>query len=132
MVNPQNGKILAEGQSEQIGSVDIAPATWDLIYQALKHTVDTGTARRVKIAGLDVYGKTGTAQNPHGNDHGWFLAFAGREGKAPEIAVAVFVEFGKSGSSVAGPVARQMLEAYFKMNQPAKKSIQEKTEELGD
>ena len=132
VVNPQNGKILAEGKSEQIGSVDIAPATWDLIYQALKHTVDAGTARRVKIQGLDVYGKTGTAQNPHGNDHGWFLAFAGREEQAPEIAVAVFVEFGKSGSSVAGPVAREMLEAYFKINQSAKQTVQEKTEELGE
>jgi len=132
VVNPQNGKILAEGKSEQIGSVDIAPATWDLIYQALKHTVDTGTARRVKIQGLDVYGKTGTAQNPHGNDHGWFLAFAGREGQAPEIAVAVFVEFGKSGSSVAGPVAREMLEAYFKINPSTKQTVRAKTEELGE
>lgn len=117
LVNPYNGKILEQGRSKQIGTVVLKESTWDLIYKSLKHTVDTGTARRVKIKGLDVYGKTGTAQNPHGDDHGWFLAFAGREGEPPSIAVAVFVEYGKSGSSVAGPIARKMLEAYFNINQ---------------
>ena len=132
VVNPQTGKILARGKSEQLGQVDIAPSTWDLIYKALKHTVDSGTARRVKMKGLDVYGKTGTAQNPHGDDHGWFLAFAGPEGRAPEIAVAVFVEFGKSGSSVAGPVARRMLEAYFGTGQANAESPAKTEETLGD
>ena len=128
----QNGKILLQGESEQLGQVEISAQTWDLIYKALKHTVDTGTARRVKMKGFDVYGKTGTAQNPHGDDHGWFLAFAGKEGQSPEIAVAVFVEFGKSGSSVAGPVARKMLEAYFKAEQSADENTTETMEVLGD
>lgn len=133
IVDPQTGKILARGKSEQIGSVDIKSSTWDLVFKALKHTVDNGTARRVKIPGLDVYGKTGTAQNPHGKDHGWFLAFAGREGKEPELAVAVFVEFGTSGSSVAGPIARQMIEAYFDITeQPAQTEELQSAEPLGD
>ena len=85
------------------------------------------------MKGLDVYGKTGTAQNPHGEDHGWFIAFAGREGQAPEIAVAVFVEYGKSGSSVAGPVARKMLEAYFDIEKTTpQQAVVEKEEVLGD
>lgn len=113
VVNSQTGKVLLSGESEQIGSVDIKDSTWNLIFKALKHTVDTGTAARVKIKGLDVYGKTGTAQNPHGPDHGWFMAFAAPEGKEPEIAVAVFVEYGEGGSSAAGPIARRMLQAYF-------------------
>ncbi len=132
VVNPQSGKILSEGKSEQIGTVEIANSTWDLVYKALKHTVDAGTARRVKMPGLDVYGKTGTAQNPHGEDHGWFMAFAGKEGQKPEIAVAVFVEFGKSGSSVAGPVARKMLEAYFQRSKSAEVSVKEPEEILGE
>ena len=65
-----------------------------------------------------MYAKTGTAQNPHGPDHGWFMAFAGRQGEEPSIALAVFVEFGEGGSSAAGPVARAMLEAYFGTNAP--------------
>lgn len=113
VVYHQTGKVLREGQPELLGTVDIKPSTWKLIFKALKQTVDEGTARRVKIKGLDVYGKTGTAQNPHGDDHGWFMAFAARPGEEPSLAVAVFVEFGKGGSSAAGPIARHMIEAYY-------------------
>ena len=99
------------------------------LFAAMYHyTRDLENSRYPKIKGLDVYGKTGTAQNPHGQDHGWFLAFAGREGQKPELAVAVFVEFGKSGSSVAGPVARKMIEAYFK----AQDETDTSTEPLGE
>ncbi len=113
IVSNQTGKTQAVGTREILQRAELKPETYDLLYQALKHTVDDGTARRVKIKGLDVYAKTGTAQNPHGADHGWFLAFAGREGEEPSIALAVFVEFGEGGSSAAGPIARAMLEAYF-------------------
>ena len=113
LVNSQTGKVLQQGQSELLGTVDIKNSTWDLIFKALKKTVEGGTAARVWIKGLDVYGKTGTAQNPHGDEHGWFMAFAARPGEEPSLAVAVFVEFGKGGSSAAGPIAREMIKAYF-------------------
>ena len=114
IVSNQTGKTQQIGQSEILQHADLHPETYDILFKALKHTVDTGTAARVKMPGLDVYGKTGTAQNPHGADHGWFMAFAGRKGEKPSIALAVFVEFGEGGSSAAGPIARGMLEAYFK------------------
>ena len=119
IVSNQTGKEQKVGQTEILQRADLKPETYDLLYKALKHTVDNGTARRVKIKGLDVYAKTGTAQNPHGADHGWFMAFAGKEGEEPSIALAVFVEFGEGGSSAAGPIARAMLEAYFGLNSNA-------------
>ena len=120
LVNSQTGKVLESGHSELLGTVDIDPDHWDLIFKALKHTVDKGTAARGKVKGIDVYGKTGTAQNPHGDDHGWFMAFAARPGEEPSLAVAVFVEFGKGGASAAGPIARDMIEAYFSVkDEPA-------------
>ena len=138
VVSNQTGKTTVLGKPEVLQTADLKPETYDLLFKALKHTVDDGTARRAKIQCLDVYGKTGTAQNPHGDDHGWFMAFAGRKGEDPSIALAVFVEFGKGGSSAAGPIARQMLEAYFGLNkpavaqsaQPAKRSVAEEQELL--
>ena len=138
VVSNQTGKTTVLGKPEVLQTADLKPETYDLLFKALKHTVDDGTARRAKIQGLDVYGKTGTAQNPHGDDHGWFMALAGRKGEDPSIALAVFVEFGKGGSSAAGPIARQMLEAYFGLNkpavaqsaQPAKRSVAEEQELL--
>ena len=118
IVSNQTGQTEQIGHPEVLQRADLKPETYDLLYQALKHTVDDGTARRVKMKGLNVYAKTGTAQNPHGADHGWFMAFAGREGEDPSIALAVFVEFGEGGSSAAGPIARAMLEAYFATNKP--------------
>jgi len=128
IVSNQSGKTEQIGQTEILQYARLKPQTYDTLFKALKHTVDNGTARRVKIPGLDIYGKTGTAQNPHGADHGWFLAFAGRPNEEPSIALAVFVEFGEGGSSAAGPIAREMLEAYFAKGKYAP-AVKERSEE---
>lgn len=132
IVSNQTGKTQQIGKTEILQHADLKPETYDILFRALKHTVDNGTARRVKIKDLDVYAKTGTAQNPHGKDHAWFMAFAAPAGKEPEIAVAVFVEFGEGGSSAAGPIARQMLEAYFNNSTrfPKTKSVEDYDELL--
>ncbi|MBC7082433.1 MAG: penicillin-binding protein [Bacillota bacterium] len=71
--------------------------------------VTSGTARAAGLPGVRVAGKTGTAQNPHGAPHAWFVGFAPAED--PRCAVAVVVENGGSGGRVAAPVAREILRA---------------------
>ncbi len=71
-----------------------------------------GTARRARIHdSIIVCGKTGTAQNPHGEDHSVFIAFAPREN--PKIAVAVYVENAGGGGTWAAPIASLMIEKYL-------------------
>ena len=73
--------------------------------------INTGTGRSAKIEGAEVFGKTGTAQNPQGKDHAWFVSFAQMPGEPAEIAVAVLVEHGLHGASAAGPIAREVMMA---------------------
>ena len=72
----------------------------------------SGTAPHVKIPGIDVAGKTGTAQNPHGKDHAWFIGFAPFEN--PSIAIAVVVENAGFGGAVAAPIARELIKFYLR------------------
>jgi penicillin-binding protein 2 len=69
------------------------------------------TAWRAKIPDIIVCGKTGTAENPHGEDHSIFIAFAPKEN--PEIAVSVYVENGGFGNIWASPIASLMIEKYL-------------------
>jgi penicillin-binding protein 2 len=71
---------------------------------ALVAVVQEGTAVGARIAELRIAGKTGTAQNPHGPEHGWFIGFAPAE--SPEIVVGAIVEFAEHGSYVAPLVTR--------------------------
>ena len=75
-----------------------------------------GTGHRARLSDIVVAGKTGTAQNPHGEDHAWFVAYA--PAKNPRIAIAVIVENGGSGGRVAAPIAQKTLEAYFEHTVP--------------
>jgi penicillin-binding protein 2 len=108
-----NQVVLAEWQPEVRGRVELPEKVWQDLHEAVIGVVDHGTARRAYFPGLVSAGKTGTAQNPRGEDHAWFMAYAGPPGEAPHIALAVFVENGGSGSSAAGPVAREMIRAAF-------------------
>ena len=81
-----------------------------------------GTALRSRIADVAVCGKTGTSQNPHGDDHSVFIAFAPRQN--PKIAIAVFVENAGGGGGTAAPIATLMIEKYLK------KSVERKALEL--
>jgi cell division protein FtsI/penicillin-binding protein 2 len=57
-------------------------------------------------------GKTGTAQNPHGEDHAWFIGFAPADD--PEVSLAIVVENAGHGGAIAAPIARDFYLEYFK------------------
>jgi penicillin-binding protein 2 len=81
------------------------------VREAMRRTVKEGTGRAARLKTVEVAGKTGTAQNPHGDDHAWFMAFA--PATSPEVAIAVIMENAGHGGSEAAPVAGAFLSAYF-------------------
>jgi penicillin-binding protein 2 len=84
-------------------------ALWDGLQQVM---LPGGTGYMSSLERWATYGKTGTAQNPHGESHGWFAGFAGPRGQPPEIAVVVLVEHGASGSATA-PLATKAMNFYL-------------------
>jgi penicillin-binding protein 2 len=105
------GKIIETFQPKVIGKPRISSETLSIIRKGLREAVLSGTSQVVKFKGLSVAGKTGTAQNPHGEDHAWFICYAPEE--APVIALAILVEHGGHGASAAAPLARQILNGVF-------------------
>jgi penicillin-binding protein 2 len=115
---PGEPPLLAQDQQLVIGNVDLAPAAWAVLRQGLWAVVnDGGTGSGARIPGLDVAGKTGTAQMianskaERGEDHAWFASFA--PARDPEVVVVVLVERGGKGGQVAAPIARKILNAIF-------------------
>ncbi|MBI5744826.1 MAG: penicillin-binding protein 2 [Elusimicrobia bacterium] len=106
-----DGETIFKGESETLSRAELKPATWDLIRAGLHSVVEEGTGKIARIEGADIYGKTGTAQNPQGKDHAWFVAYATVNGEPSKIAVAVLVEHGEHGASAAAPIARDVMEA---------------------
>jgi penicillin-binding protein 2 len=106
----------------------IHPATIAAVKEGMRAVVAGGTGWRAKLPGIEVCGKTGSAQvvakarlekspnAPEMQPHGWFLAFAPCDD--PRIALAVLVEHGKSGGESAAPVAHDILAHYFGLDRP--------------
>jgi penicillin-binding protein 2 len=93
---------------------DIDSSYFEVVIDGMDLAVNGGvgsTAGRAVIQGIIVCGKTGTAENPHGEDHSIFIAFAPRE--SPKIAIAVYIENGGFGGTWAAPVASLMIEKYL-------------------
>ena len=86
---------------------------FDLVAEGMRRVVEEagGTARRARIPGITVCGKTGTAQNPQGKDHAVFIAFAPMED--PKIAIAVYVENSGAGGTWAAPIASLCMEQFL-------------------
>jgi penicillin-binding protein 2 len=98
-------------ESKKVG---VSRESIDFINKSLREAVERGTGSSAGGYGAAVAGKTGTAQNPHGDDHAWFVGYA--PAPKPRYAVAVLVEGGGSGSSTAGPLVAQMLSYLLEHN----------------
>lgn len=86
---------------------------YDVIVAGMADAVTKGTCRAINLAPeVIVCGKTGTTQNPHGDDHSMFMGFAPKDN--PEIAIFVAVENGRWGTTNAVPIGRLMFQRYFK------------------
>jgi cell division protein FtsI/penicillin-binding protein 2 len=96
---------------ELVSEVRLNGRNYDLVIEGMRQCVLRGTGRASALPGISVGGKTGSAQNPAGKAHAWFVAVAPLED--PQIAVCVMVEHGGHGSTAAAPVARAMLAAHF-------------------
>lgn len=87
---------------------------FEIVIKGMQEVVEDkelGTSNNAYIAGIEVCGKTGTAQNPHGEDHSIFIAFAPKIN--PKIALAVYVENGGWGSSWGSPIGSLVIEKYL-------------------
>ncbi len=94
-------------------TIDAGRDNYEMIVEGMEQVVESGTARvSAKIDSLIICGKTGTIQNPHGEAHSAFVAFAPKIN--PKIAIAVYIENGVWGARYAAPIASLIIEKYLK------------------
>ena len=94
----------ATSSGAALADLQLTPAQLAALRQAMISVVERGTARGSRMGTITIAGKTGTAQNPHGPAHGWFIGFAPAD--KPEIVVGTIVEFAREGPYVAPLVTR--------------------------
>jgi penicillin-binding protein 2 len=86
---------------------DADPKAWDVLHEGLLRVVDIGTGTAARVPGVSVAGKTGTSQNPHGQDHALFVCYAPAD--KPTLAMAFVIENSGHGGSVAAPLAARVI-----------------------
>ena len=111
IVKEIGGKNAVDNKFKEKHYTKINPETYPTVVNGMFDVVDFGTAYRSRIKGIPYCGKTGTAQNPHGEDHSVFMAFAPKDN--PKIAIAVYVENAGFGDKWAAPIASLMIEKYL-------------------
>lgn len=98
---------------------------YEAVAEGMRMAVLGGTCRTANLPGIEVCGKTGTAQNPHGKDHSAFMGFAPYHN--PKIAIAVYVENAGFGATYGVPIGSLMMEKYLNGEiSPARKGLEER------
>lgn len=111
-----DGSVVKDFQPELLSQLDVPEEDIKLIQDGLHDVTKYGTAASsFRGFTVDIAGKTGTAENSQGRDHGWFVAYGPFDN--PNIVVAVIVENGGYGSQSAVPIGCKILEAAFGLNQ---------------
>lgn len=107
-----DGKAITDSTYTIKNLTDIGATHYEEVVDGMFRVVESGTGRGVRFSkDIEVCGKTGTAQNPHGKDHSIFIAFAPKDD--PKIAVAVYVENVGYGSTWAAPISSLIMEKYL-------------------
>jgi len=106
-------RAVAPGSS---ASLDLNPDQLAILRRAMIAVVEEGTGRSGRLTGLQIAGKTGTAQNPHGASHGWFIGFAPAD--KPEIVVGAIIEFAQHGTA-AIPIVSRTIAHYLGLEETA-------------
>lgn len=106
-------------------NINISKRHFDVVIDGMEQAITGGTAKGAMMDSIVVCGKTGTAQNPHGEDHSIFMVFAPREN--PKIAMAIYIENGGFGATYAVPIGGLILEKYLTGKiSDRKKSVEER------
>jgi len=106
-ITAPDGRIVYKGQPRPMQQVVDSAVAAEVVRMMRMVMEPGGTASFLGVRGVNVAGKTGSAQNPHGQAHSWFLALAPAE--APKVAVAALVENGGAGGRAAGPITMAVL-----------------------
>jgi penicillin-binding protein 2 len=95
------------GSAHLLSHIAISDHALNLVREGMLKVVASGTGLSAQLKGIDVAGKTGTAQASKGGDHGWFISYAPAED--PKVACAIIVEHGGHGGVVAAPIAHDLM-----------------------
>lgn len=114
----KDGRVIETYEPTSLREIDISQESQDMVIRGLEEVISApgGTGRAARVEGVRVGGKTGSAENPHGElTHAWFGAVAPLDN--PTIAIALIVENAGHGGSIAAPIAGKILRHYFQRNQ---------------
>lgn len=105
----KSGEVVLDNKPDVVSTLDASDETWSFLHRSMHAVVQgkDGTGKAARQPDLEVYGKTGTAQNPHGEDHAWFIGFSLDE-RYP-YAWAVLLENGGGGGGKAAPFMGRVL-----------------------
>ena len=113
--DPMTGSV-RRVEAEETHGIDPDDDDWNQVIAAMERVVAAGTGGRARVPDIRVAGKTGTAQNPHGQDHALFICFAPVD--EPRVAIAVVAENAGHGGDIAAPVAGHALLMYLAGDRP--------------